>query len=247
LTDEPHDIFDDEGPKTTEGVSPEAPEREGPARDESGRFAPKDKGEEQPSAAPAEPEPGAPPAPAEKSRDVPITALLDERDKRQAAERRLQELERALQQQRSQQQAPAIPDPVEDADGFLAATQQQFTQALTAERLNISHFYARREYGEEAVEEMMQFMNGQPREVSAQFLSAPSPVHAAVEWFRRHKAAQEVGDPNEYRERLRAELRAELEAEMKVAPSSRSVSRSLAEAPSSGGAPPPASGDPLFN
>jgi hypothetical protein len=236
------DIFDSEVPvTTTEGVSPEAPESQ--PRDEGGRFAAKDKGE----AAPAEAEaaPSAPPAPEpsrEPARDIPLTALLDERERRQRAEARLAALER----QQQQQQQP-LPDPIENAEDYTRFLMGQMQQAQTAQALQMSRFFAEREFGKETVAEAMEFYNSQPRAVSEQFLGEPSPFHAAVEYFKQQKEATERASPA-FEASLREKIRAELMAEMgQQPPSSARVPRSLASAPGSSGAPPVESGDPLFS
>ena len=240
------DIFDNEVPaQTTEGVSPEAPEpteatRE---RDEIGRFKATDKGE---ADAPASE--GEPPAPVEKTtRDIPITALLDEREKRQRAEARLAMLERQFA---ANQPKPELPDPMTDAEGYTRSITGAFEQRLQATMLNQSRFLAERDpaIGKALVDEAMAWFDNQPYEASAQFLSAPSPFHAAVDFYRQQKTAAERSSPD-YEAQLRAKLRAEWEAEQGVSqPSTRpNVPRSLASASGGGREPPPVGGDPLFD
>ena len=237
------DIFDSEvpsGPQTTEGVSPEAPA--GPPRDEAGRFAPKDKGEEA-----AEAVEGAPPAPAEKVRDIPISALLDERDKRQRLEAEIAMLRR---QMAAQQPRPELPDPTTDAEGYTRAVTSTFEQRLMASKLEQSMFFAERDpaIGKDLVAEAMAYFDSQPRTVSEQFLHHPSPIHAACEWYKAQKSAAERSSPD-YEAKLRAKLRAEWEAEQaQVSQSPARIPRSLAAAGGSGREPPPATnGDPLFS
>jgi hypothetical protein len=242
------DIFDSEvpeAPQTTEGVSPEAPA--GPIRDDSGRFAAKDQGEEQSASTDV---PGAPPAPAEKTaRDIPITALLDEREKRQRAEARLAMLERRFAES---QPKPELPDPMTDAEGYTRTIIEAVSQRTTADRLAMSRAFAERDpaIGKALVDEAMAYFDEQPHEVSAQFLNAPLPFHAAVEWFQQQKATAERTSPD-YEAKLRERLRAELLAEMGQVsqPSTRpSVPRSLANATGTGREPPPTvSRDPLFD
>lgn len=230
MTDD-QDIFDsdvpDEAPQTTEGVSPEAP-----VRDESGRFAPRDKGETEAASAAPEDEP---PASAERpqSRDIPITALLDEREKRQRAEARAALLERQIA---AQQPKPELPDPMTDAEGYTRAISGSFEQRLQTAMLSQSRFFAERDpaIGKALVDEAMAWYDTQPHEVSAQFLSAPSPFHAAVEFYQQRKAAEERSSPD-FEAKLRDKLRAELMAEMgqpqvSPTPTRPNVPRSLASA-----------------
>ena len=229
------DIFDSEvpeAPQTTEGVSPEAPI----ARDEAGRFAPKDQGEDE----------GAPPAPAEKpSRDIPITALLDEREKRQRAEAELQMIRR---QMAANQPKPELPDPMTDAEGYTRSIIDTVSQRVMADKLSMSRAFAERDpaIGKTLVDEAMTYLDSQPYEVSAQFLTAPLPFHAAVEWYQQQKATTERTSPD-YEAKLREKIKAEVLAELGTSQPSVRVPRSLATAAGSGVAPPPPdNGDPLF-
>ncbi|HEV7157097.1 MAG TPA: hypothetical protein VGN38_01935, partial [Caulobacteraceae bacterium] len=80
---------------------------EGPARGPDGKFAAK-------TEAPAE---TPPPAPAAEPALAPISALLDERDKRQAAEKALKEFQERLQRERddwAKANPPAPEDQLQD-------------------------------------------------------------------------------------------------------------------------------------
>jgi hypothetical protein len=232
MTDD-RDIFDDESPATTtEGVSPEAPDT---ARDDKGRFAAKDTGDQPAPAEPAiaapapEPVKDAPPASVDKKEPhlVPLATVLDDREKRQKAEAdkrqsdaRVAMLERQLAaiQQQNQPKQP-LPDPVEDSEGYTRTIIGTLGQQMQAAMLRQSEFFAKREFGDELLGETMAFLDNQPRHVSEQFLREASPFHAAVEWFKQHKEAAERASPD-YEAKLRAEiaagLREELKAEMKA-------------------------------
>lgn len=237
-------IFDDDkSVTTTEGVSPEAPEKSEVARDEAGRFAAKDKGD-----APAAPEvsaeaTGAPPAPSTKEQHhIPLSAVLDERERRQKAEAQLALLQRQIAAQQAQQR---LPDPVEDAQAYTAYVQGEFQRQLVANKLQQSEFLARDKFGDALVDEALAFFDENPRD-SHRFVDAPSPFHAAIKWYQEQKAVQERAAPD-YEEKLRAKLRAELEAEMRAGASSPAIPRSLASAPAAGRSAPPVGGDPLFD
>ncbi len=97
----------------------------------------------------ATPEPE-PEQPAEKREGfVPIAAMLDERDKRKAAEaERL-----ALQEQLKTRETPqTIPDPFDDPEGYHQQQQAQLQQALTAQRFQTSELIAKQAHGAEAVD-----------------------------------------------------------------------------------------------
>ena len=159
---------------------------------------------------------------------VPLTTLLDEREKRQALERKMQK--------------PAVePTPAPDFyDNPQAAVQheiQPVQKQILQSKLDTSRFIAEREFGKEKVDEAFAYFNEHP-DKSAELLNHPSPFHAAVEVYDREKAAKEIGDPVKYRETLKAEILAEIQAEqvtdelkpLKAAPS-------LANAASIGGRP----------
>ncbi|PJN96877.1 hypothetical protein CNY89_00035 [Amaricoccus sp. HAR-UPW-R2A-40] len=239
-------LFDDEVPTTTEGVSPEAPAEGSQPRDEGGRFAAKDQGEAAPAApAPAEaqaPAPSAPPAPVEKDEVSGLRrALQEERLKRQQAEQRLMQ---------PPQPAPSLPDPIENPEEYTHAIQTSLQQQLVMERVETSRFHAERDpaIGKAGLAELDEFFNANPQ-ASHQFLRSPSPIHAAWDWLQAEKLRQEIGtDPAAYRERLRAELLAELKPAAAVPPTpARNIPPSMARAGASAGSEPPAKGaDPLF-
>ena len=99
------------------------------------------------------PEPVAPEVQTERPEEpkpgyVPLAAMMDERDKRKAAEERAARLEQA------QQSAPqAIPDAYDDPEGYLAFQQQHLQQALQAQKMELSHHWAVEKYGKDGVEE----------------------------------------------------------------------------------------------
>ena len=231
-------IFEDKSHVTTEGVSPEAPEKSEVARDDAGRFAPKDKGEAEPSASEA-----APPAAVEREpHAVPLSAVLDERERRQRAEAQLAMLQRRIAEQQSQQQ---VPDPVENAADYTRYVQGNFERQLMATKLQQSEFFARDKFGDALVDEALQFFDENPQE-SHRFIHEPSPFHAAVKFYEQQKQVRERSAPD-FEEKLRAKIRAEIEAELRGPRPSPAIRPSLATATGSRGAPPVSAGDPLFD
>jgi hypothetical protein len=207
-----------------------------------------DKGEPAPvQVAPA----SAPPAePTEKQHVAPLTALLDEREKRQAAEREAAELRAWRQQQEAAQRAAQMqaPDPRQDPAAALEYQRTVFQQQLYNARLGQSRFLAEQQFGKATVDEAFSFFDKNPA-LSHQFVDHPSPFHAAVEFYKRQKVAEEVGaDPDAYRARLEAEIREKLMAEMQqpVQPKPR-LPGSLAAAPAAGGVGEPISKGSAFD
>jgi hypothetical protein len=142
----------------------------------------------------AAPEPA--PAPtAEAKPDIPpghapITALLDEREKRKELERQLQELQR-------QQTAPKAPDPDEDPDAFNAYRIDQAQTAVLNARLDMSEELAREKHGNETVDAardwaLSRFQNNPA--FRDEVLAQRNPWGYAVQQFQRHSALDKLGD-----------------------------------------------------
>jgi hypothetical protein len=104
------------------GDKPDAkPER---PRDDAGRFAPKAEA----------PDTGPPPEPKQDgaSQTVPLSAVLEERKKRQAIEQRLKELEARLAQPAPPPQPVAPPQPEVPLEDLMFQDPQRFIQAVRA-------------------------------------------------------------------------------------------------------------------
>lgn len=194
----------------------------------------------QPEPTKGEPE-AAPPAAveAEKPSAIPISALLDERERRQKAEREAEELRQWRAKMEAQEKAQPAPDFFTDPDQRLAYERQQFQAQFTAMKLQQSRFLAEREFGAEVVNEAYAYFDRNPH-LSHQFLDHASPFHAAVEFYKRQKVAEEIGaDPEAWKasqmatikEQLRAEIMAELQGTVQPKPR---IPGSLASAPAAG-------------
>jgi hypothetical protein len=199
---------------------------------------------------PAQEPVSAPPAEPPKEQHVaPLTALLDEREKRQTAERELQELRNWRQQQEAAQRAVQAPDPRQDPDGALDYQRQVFQAQLTNTRLQTSRFLAEKDFGADVVAEAYAFFDKNPA-LSQQLVDHPSPFHAAVEFYKRQKVAEEVGaDPAAYEAKIKARLREEVMAEMQAQPAQPKprLPGSLAAAPAAGVAGEPTSKGTAFD
>lgn len=182
----------------------------------------------------------APPAEEPEPKHIPVTALLDEREKRQAAqraaeeaERKYKELERRLHEA---QQPKEEPDFYADPDAALRAREAQWEQRMLAQKLQTSRFLAEREFGADLVNEAYAYFDQHPEESQA-MLGQPSPFHAAVEHYKRQKFLAEVQDPDKWREKQLEEMRQQLAQESAVPPKPKVPPASLAKAPASGGDP----------
>lgn len=172
-------------------AQPEQPKDEQP-RDDKGKFAPK----AEPEPAP-EPEPAAEPV-APEPQHAPITALLDEREKRQAAERELQAIRQQIAQ--SQQQAD-VPDPDMDPVGYAQFQEGRIQQVLLNQTLNTSERFARKEHGADTVEAAkawsLQRFAADPF-YQQQVLNDPDPYEKVVTDYKRDQLFSKVSDPSDF-------------------------------------------------
>jgi len=222
------DFLEDKEPEEVDASEPEVEEPEVVAEEPEEAT-----GEEPEPEADPEPE-GEPPAPEPEAQRIPLTAMLDEREKRQKAERELEEMRRYIAQARQQNQE-RVPDFYEDADARLNYERQRWEQQTQAQRLQTSQFLAEREFGSDMVKEAYEFFD-QPenRWMTKQFASHPSPYHAAVEAYKKQKFIQEVDDPDKWREAERERLRQEILAEAATPQKPKSPPPSMASAPARG-------------
>ncbi|MFZ5667954.1 MAG: hypothetical protein ACOY4K_00520 [Pseudomonadota bacterium] len=169
------------------------PAPEAPARGPDGRFVSQEPaGEPQEAAgepvAEATPEPAPEPTPQPQPEPVqpghvPITAMLEERDKRKALEERLRQIEAQRQQQ-------AAPDPYEDPEGWRAWRDQQIEQRILNERLNFSERLARRDHGSETVDQArawaLERFAGDAYYYQ-KVMSSPDPYEVVVQDYKREQ------------------------------------------------------------
>lgn len=103
--------------------------------------------------APVEQTEAAEPTPVQEAeaRQVPLTVVLDERDRRKAAEA---ERDRYKQQWEETQKRPAanVPDPLDNPEGFAAYQDQRFQEALTVQKFQMSEMMAKQAHGDETVQ-----------------------------------------------------------------------------------------------
>jgi hypothetical protein len=160
--------------------------------------------------APAEvvaPEPQPEPTPAPQANNgppmAPVTALLDERDRRKAAEQRLAELEAQLRQQ----PAPETPDPYDDPAGYQAHVAQQLQAQAVSVRFDVSETLAREKHGDEAVTAAMDWGLQKAQTSPAfrdEYLAQKNPIDWVVRQQKREGLLSAVGDDEEAFIRRRA-------------------------------------------
>lgn len=219
-SDEPVRVEETPAPEQAEQptaeAAPEAPEAGGEGQAEpqprgpDGKFAPKSKDK---------PEAG----------HIPITALLEERDRRKAAEERLKAFE-AQQQQRPQPQ-PGTPE-------YFQQVEASVEQRLVNERLNFSEKLARKEYGVETVDKAQQWALSRFADdpgYQQKVLAQPDPYEFVVLEYKQQQALSALSDPAKLDAFLAWQAQQSGQAASQQAqPQSAPPPRSLATAPSAG-------------
>lgn len=185
--------------------------------------------------------PAAPPAAEpEDLKHVPISAILDEREKRQAAQREAEELRRwkAEREAKDAEAKQPKPDFYDNPEQYLQSERQKIEHAVWSRHLDSSQYRAEQAHGKEAVAAAIpefQVAATQNPALAHQFNSHPEPYAFLMEWKAKADAMKEIGDdPAAYRERLRQELLAEHQAAQPAQPQSRPIPGSLSAAPSAG-------------
>lgn len=200
-----------------------------PPRDEMGRFAPKEQGEQQPEAVEAAPDAqDAPPASEQEPSHIPVAALKDERTKRQQAETERQELAARLQQyeayfQQLQQQAPQTDEEPDPIDALTAQIEQSVMskvqhQHLT-DKVNMTEVFARQKWAD--YDEKVELFKAEAQKnpfLVQQLMQAPNPAEYAYQVSEQIAVARNYGGTAPSREQLEAEIRQKIMAEIGMSP-----------------------------
>jgi len=170
---------------------------------------------------------------------VPITVVLDERDKRQKAERELEQ----YRAQQPQPQAQPIPDPLDDPEGFASYQSSAAHSAALNVKLDMSEEFARQQKGDEIVDkardwalEQFQRRPGFQQEVFNQ----RNPYGYIVQQYEREQIASTVtaDDFAQFQawKQAQTQLTQQQQPAAAAAPQSPAAPpRSLASAPAAGG------------
>jgi hypothetical protein len=169
-----------------------------------------------------------------------LKAVLDEREKRQAAQKELEELRKQIA---ANQPAKPKTSVLEDEGKFRNELLDDMETRLVNDRLNMSQALAEREFGKDVIAEKVKAFRelaSQNPELRNRFSAAPLPYHELVSIVDKHNEVKEMENVDAYREKLRAEIRAELlkESEAKAAgveQTRKSITPSLAGKRSAGG------------
>jgi hypothetical protein len=175
---------------------------------------------------------------AEKVEHGTLTGMMDEREKRQKAVAKVEELEAKLAAFEAKPEDEV--SIFEDEAGYKAQQDKKFQQDLRNSSLNMSQAFAEKEFGEDKVAKATKWMQDEGVKspfIVNQFNDAKLPFHKLVEL---HEAEQVRLDPTSYKEALKAELLAEL----KATTPEKTITPSLASKRSAG-APPKLPDDPM--
>lgn len=199
--------------------------------------------EEQP---PEEPE-GSPPEPEDASNDksVPIAALLDEREKRQATQRELEELRKRIDEK-----PETVPDVLDDQEGFVASMRSEMNQQAFSIRAEVSQEMMRTLHDDyDDVETKFLDMAAENPELAQGMSSAALPAKFVYETVKKAEKLAQMENVDEFEAKTRAEIeakvRAEMEAEFKEkakadAEQAASITPSISGVTADGGNTPPA-------
>ena len=150
----------------------------------------------------------------ETGRFVPIGALLDEREKRQAETRKREELEQQLQRYQQPEQEEYVPTDPREIIQFTLAEQQR---VAFNERLNMSELMARQAHGDDTVAAAQKaFIEASARDpnLGSQLQGQVHPYDFVIKWHKQHQLMSEIGqDPEAYKEKVRQQLLQELQAQ----------------------------------
>lgn len=211
------DVFKEavsDAPKAEAEEKKEA-EAEDRARDEKGRFVAKDKSEDAVDETPPATEAAVEEAPLETPKKekhenrIPLTELLNEREKRQNAERERAAYEQQLWQLQQQvqqlQQKPQEPiDIFADPQAYTQSIETTMADRLRALEANFSLRLANYKYGDtftEAFQAVMQRPLSDP--MRQQVINSSDPGETLVQMYQREQTFKEVGnDPAAYKSKV---------------------------------------------
>lgn len=154
-------------------------------------------------------EEGSPPEPEKAQTNVPITALLDEREKRQALQRQLE----ALQQQQPQTEAP---DVIEDQEGFAKHVEERVVSRVSKIEAAFNLKLARIQYPDfDEKAAIFQEMADKDPSLGSKAMAAENIPEFAYRYVVEQERAAKLNDPN-YEAQLKEKLKQEVLAELKA-------------------------------
>jgi hypothetical protein len=122
---------------------------------------------------------------------VPLSAVLDEREKRKALEARIAQFE-----QERQTQQPSI-DPFDDPEGFARQQTGQVQEQMTAMRFQFSDQFAREKHGPDSVDAAIAWAGERARAdqvFAASYMQQQDPIGWIVQQHKRDGMLSQIGD-----------------------------------------------------
>lgn len=230
--DELDGLFNSETPEAID-TAPSAPEPEtiGQPRDDSGRFAPKETGDETPLNAEPVPPTG------DKLPPETFKAVREEREKRQNLERELEALKQQIQSFQKPSEAPTPPPSIWDDEQAYGRHIQSsaVSQATVNARLDMSEMLASQAHDDfDDMKAKFLDLMGQNPALQQQALAAKHPWEKAYQIAKNAAKLESLGavDVTDLETKLREQIKAELAAQA-PSPAAPALPQSLADAQSS--------------
>jgi len=152
---------------------------------------------------------------AKDEKAIPIAALLDEREKRQASQKRVEELERQLKDLETDTKRPSV---FEDEDGAFQAIEQNIQNARLKDRIDMSRDFMSmlKDDFADREKEFLTLADADPT-LRDRLREHPNPARFAYETAVKHQKLQAMENVDEWeakeRARIREEILKELESE----------------------------------
>lgn len=139
-------------------------------------------------------------------------AVKDERSKRQKLEKELEELKASLETKED----TALPDVIEDQEGFVKSLESKYEERLARDRINIYREIMVEQHDDylQKEEQFIELAKTNPM-LLAQMQQSSNPAKFAYEQMVKYEQFQEMQDVESLREKIRAEERAKLEEQQK--------------------------------
>ncbi len=167
----------------------------------------------------------------EEPKDWSYHAYKDEKAKRQALEKRLEELESKSAQPEDKTERPSV---FEDQNAFADSLKQEFKQELAQHKLQVARELMLETYNDYEANEKL-FVETVAKEnpiLAEQARKAANPAKFVYQQAKKYKQYQEMQDVDAYKAKLKAEVLAELKSE-KSKPDKTTLTQTTSIKPSS--------------
>ena len=213
------DILKD-APTTEEAPKEETPPEE--AKDETGEEAKTEESEEKPEETKEE-EKAEPPSAEDKTKEQAglITALMDERGKRQALQKENEDLKAKGEPEK---------DFFEDPEGHMAKLKEELQTDTTNRFVDLTVDLARKTHEDfnEVMEGWKDVVDANPA-ILNQVMTSGNPGEESYRIAKQYRDMQEIGDPAAYKAKLKEEIKADVLKELKESGNTQVLPESLAE------------------